>query len=636
MKKLLSLGGLAIVLVLFLVVNILFNALFTSTRFDLTENKLYTLSQGAKGVLSKLNDPVKLKFYFSRKLLSGSDAAPLIGYGDRVRELLDEFVASSGGKLTLEVFDPEPFSEEEDRAVGFGLSGAPVTAGGEKAYFGLAATGTTDKEEVIPFFDQRKEESLEYDITKLVYNLSNPKKKVVGLITKLPLEGDMMERMRNPRAAPEEWAILEQIRSQFDLRTLSDGIDAIEPGIDVLLIVHPQQLAQETLYAIDQYVLGGGKALVFVDPNCEVQKVQSDPNNPLSGMMADRSSTLGALFDAWGIEMKADELAGDRDNALRVNYGGQGVEYLVWLGFNKDKGNLSTTDFTTSQLGLVRMASAGILSKKDGATTEVTPLIETSKASQRVPKSQVQFGPNPPGLLQSFKSGDEKLMLAARVSGTAKTAFPDGDPKPKTPPADGAKPEEPKPALKESQGPINVIVVADTDMLGNNFWADVRDLFGIQKIMIKTADNCDFLLNALDNLSGSNDLISLRSRGKYQRPFDKVAEIRKDAEVRFRQREKELEDQLRDTETKISELQRGKGDSAGDGDVILTDEVLAEIKKFRDEQVKTRQDLRRVKHDLLQDVEGLGRNVTLLNLLGVPALVLLFSIAFLTRNKSHR
>ncbi|MBK7876762.1 MAG: GldG family protein [Planctomycetes bacterium] len=629
MKKLLSLGGLALVLVLFLVVNVLFNALFTSTRFDLTENKLYTLSSGAKNVVSKLNDPVKLKFYFSRKLLAESDAAPLIGYGDRVRELLEEFVASSNGKLTLEVFDPEPFSEEEDRAVGFGLSGAPVTAGGEKAYFGLAATGTTDMEEVIPFFDQRKEESLEYDITRLVYNISNPKKKVVGLITKLPLEGDPMARMRNPRAAPEEWAILEQIRAQFDVRTLADGVTAIDKDVDVLLVVHPQQLVPETLYAIDQYVLGGGKAVVFADPHCEVQQVQRDPNNPLQDMMADRSSSLGALFDAWGIEMKADEIAGDRDNALRVNYGGQGVEYLVWLGFNKDKGALSTTDFTTNQLGLVRMATAGILSKKDGGTTSITPLIETSKASQRIQKSQIQFGPNPPGLLQSFKSGDEKLMLAARVSGPAKTAFPDGSPKAKEPPVDGAtKPEEPA-TIQESKE-INVIVVADADLLSNNFWADIKDFLGIQKIMIKTADNCDFLLNALDNLSGSNDLISLRSRGKYQRPFDKVVQIRKDAEVKFRQREKELEDKLRDTETKISELQRGK---EGEGAIVLNEEQIAELEKFREEQVKTRQDLRRVKHDLLQDVESLGRTVTLANLAIMPLLILGFALAFLLRKK---
>lgn len=630
MKKLLSLGGLALVLVLFLVANILFNALFTSTRFDLTENKLYTLSPGAKGVLQKLNDPVKLKFYFSRKLLSESDAAPLIGYGDRVRELLEEFVASSGGKLALEVFDPEPFSEEEDRAVGFGLQGAPISASGEKIYFGLAATGTTDKEETIPFFDQRKEESLEYDVTKLVYNLSNPTKKVVGLITKLPLEGDMMARMRNPRAAPEEWAILEQIRSQFELRTLNDGVETIEPGIDVLLVVHPQQLAQETLYAIDQYVLGGGKALVFVDPHCEAQQVPSDPNNQLQAMMADKSSSLGTVFDAWGIELKADDIAADRDNALRLqdpNGGGQ-VDYLQYLGFAKDKGSLSTTDFTTSQLGLLRLGTAGILSKKDGATTEVTPLIETSKNSQRIAKSQVQFGPNPTGLLQSFKSGDEKLMLAARISGSAKTAFPNGSPKP----SDGASPEAAAASLKESKGPINVIVVADADMLENRFWVNVQNFLG-QKLMMKSADNGDFLLNALDNLSGSNDLISLRSRGKYQRPFDRVAEIRKDAETRLRQREQELEAKLRDAEDKITQLQRGK---EGSQELVVSEDVLNEIKKFREEQVKTRQDLRKVKFDLLKDVKGLGTSVTLVNLLAVPGIVLLFSIAFLGRKKNQR
>ena len=396
----------------------------------------------------------------------------------------------------------------------------PVNAGGEKLYFGLAGTSTTDQEETIPFFQQSKEESLEYDVTKLIFNLSNPTKKIVGLLTKLPLQGDPMERMRNPRAEPDEWFILEQIRSQFELRTLSDGADRIEPDIDVLLIVHPQQLAEQTLFAIDQFVLGGGKALVFCDPHCEVQQVRQDPNNPLQGMMADRSSSLGSIFDAWGLEMPAEELAGDRDSALRVGTReGTPVEYLVWLGLVNDKGSFASTDFVTKELKNVNIASAGILKKKEGATTEITALFETTRQSQRVQRSAVQFGPDPARLMQSFHSGDEKLMLAARIHGAVKTAFPGGNPKRDEPSAEnGATPApEPEP-LKESKGAINVIVVADADMLENSFWVRIQNFLGIQKIAVPNADNCTFLMNALDHLSGSDDLISLRSRGKYQRP----------------------------------------------------------------------------------------------------------------------
>ena len=630
MKKLLSVGGLFLVLGLFLAANLLFNTLLRSSRMDLTENKLYTLSSGTKSVVSKLNEPVKLKYYFSKKL--AGEAGALLGYSDRVRELLEEVASHSNGNVTLEVYDPEPFSEEEDRAVGYGLQGVPVNAGGEKLYFGLAGTGTLDQEEVIPFFQQSQEESLEYDITKLVYNLSNPKKRVIGMITKLPVEGDMMERMRNPRAEPEEWFILEQIRGQFELRTIGDGVDKIEDGIDVLLVIHPQQLSQETLFAIDQYTLGGGKVLAFVDPHCEVQEVREDPQNPMQSMMADRSSTLGPLFDAWGIQMKADELAADRATALRVNNGGQPIEYLVWMGLRHDKGNFSTADFVTSQLETVNIASSGILSKAENGTTEITPLIETTRESQRIQKTMIQFGPDPARLIQSYKSGEEKLMLAARISGAVKTAFPNGNPKPAEPPADGAAPAPVPEPLKESRGPINVIVVADADLLANRFWTSVQNIFG-RRIASPTASNCTFMMNALDNLSGSNDLISLRSRGKYQRPFEVVAEIRKDAETKFHQREKELEDTLRDTESRINELQRGK---EGAQQFVLTPEQQVELEKFRDEQLKTRKELRRVKHDLLAEVESLGSKLKWLNCLLMPAAVAAFAALFLGARSANR
>jgi ABC-type uncharacterized transport system involved in gliding motility auxiliary subunit len=352
--------------------------------------------------------------------------------------------------------------------------------------------------------------------------------------------------------------------------------------------------------------------------------------------MADKSSTLGPVLDAWGLEMRAEEIAGDRDTALRVGTGGGGsAEYLVWLGLSRDKGNFAAGDFVTGELNTVNFASGGILSKKDGATTEVTPLFETSKQSQRVPKSSIQFGPDPARLMQSFVSGDEKLMLAARVSGPAKTAFPGGNPKPAEPPANGDPAPEKAPALAESNGPINVIVVADADMLHNEFWVKIQNFLGIQKIAMPVADNCTFLLNALDNLSGSNELISLRSRGRYQRPFDKVVALQKDAEQRSGARRRDLEKTLQDTEQKINEMQRGKEGTAAE--FILTPEQEAEIAKWEDEKIKARTELRRVQHDLLKDVESLGRRVTLINTFAVPAALVAFAVYFLvSRSKGRR
>jgi ABC-type uncharacterized transport system involved in gliding motility auxiliary subunit len=396
-------------------------------------------------------------------------------------------------------------------------------------------------------------------------------------------------------------------------------------------VVHPQGIAPKTLFAIDQFVLRGGKVLAFVDPHCEVQEVKQDPQNPMASMMANRSSDLGPLLAAWGLEMSADELAGDRDSALRVGYGAQPVEYLVWLGLRKATGGLDGDDFVTSQLDTVNVASAGILKKKDGATTEITPLMQTSSSSMRVPKTSVQFGPDPGRLLESFVSADEKMTIAARVNGPAKTAYPDGEPK--EAPSDGSVPAETAAdSLKESQGPINVIVVADADLLHDQFWTRVQNFFG-QRLALPTASNGDFVVNALDNLSGSNDLISLRSRGRFSRPFDKVAEIRRDAETRFRQKEKELEDKLADTERKISELQSNK---EGTSAMILSPEQQAEIERFREERLKTRKELRKVKHELQKDIEGLGTKLKFVNVGLMPFVIILSALGLAAFRSSRR
>lgn len=618
MKNLISTTGLLIAVVLFLAVNIFSETAVKSARADLTENKLYTLSDGTRSVLKNLQEPVTLRFYFSKKL--AGEAPGLQSYAQRVQELLEEYVAHAGGKLKLEVADPEPFSEEEDRAVGYGLKGIPATASGELLYFGLAATNLTDQEETIPFFQETKEESLEYDITKIVYNLANPKKKVVGLLTKLPMEGNPMERMRNPNADVQPWFVVDQIQQMFELRTVAPTSAKIDADIDVLMIVHPQGLGPETLYAIDQYVLGGGKVLAFLDPHCEGQEVRPDPQNPMAAMMANRSSDLGPLLGAWGLEMSTEEMAGDRDVALRVNFQNQAVDYLVYLGLRKQKENLAKDDFVTAQLDTLNLATVGILKKKDGATETVTPLLQTSANSMRIQKSMVQFGPDPKRMLESFVSGKEKLMLAARVNGPAKTAYPDGQPKAHE---EGSPPPAADPnQLKESKGPINVIVVADADLLQDQFWTRTQNFFG-QRIAVPTAGNADFTINAIDNLSGSNDLITLRSRGRFNRPFDKVLEIRKAAETSFHQKEKELEDKLADTEKKIADLQTSKDNKSS---AILSPEQQKAIEGFRDEKVKTRKELRKVKHEMQKDIESLGTTLKFVNIGLMPALVILAAI----------
>jgi ABC-type uncharacterized transport system involved in gliding motility auxiliary subunit len=622
MKALVSWFGLALVLVLFLAFNVFSGTMLTRGRIDLTENKLYTLSQGTKNVLANLNDPVTLRFYFSKKLAAEA-ATGVVAYAQRVRELLEEYVANAHGKITLEVADPEPFSETEDKAVQYGLKGVPANAGGENLYFGLAGTGAgTAEDQAIPFFQPDKEDSLEYEITKLVFNLSNPKKKVIGLLTTLPMDGDPMARMMNPRAKPQEpWVALEYLRQTFDVKVIPPTAEELEKDLDVLVIVHPQNLSQGMLYSIDQFVLGGGKVVAFLDPFCMMQPVPEDPQNPMKSMMADRGSSLGVLGDAWGIEMSKDDIAADKDLALRVP-SGQGqppVDSVVFIGFKKEKEGLDKTDFTTSQLKSMNVAYAGILRKKDGATTTVTPLIETTTDSMRIEKSKVQFQSSPAELLESFHSSGEKLMLAARINGPAKTAFPEGKPKAATEPSDAPTPPPAADSLKESKGPINVVVVADADMLADGLWVSVQNFFN-QRIAQPFADNGAFLVNVVDNLSGSNDLISLRSRGRSLRPFDKVVEIRREAESKYRQKEKDLEAKLRDTEEKISKL---AGNPDQNGTVIRTPEIQAEIERFRDDRDQTRKELRKVKHDLQSEIDDLKTS-------------LLWKVAFLVRSSFSR
>ena len=607
--KLISFGGILLAIVLLITINILINVTFKSARLDLTEDNLYTLSQGTENIIDGLQEPVTLRFYFSEKLASSVPA--LMNYGRQVRELLEEYVSESNGKVNLIVLDPEPFSETEDQAVEHGLQGVPIDNVGSTAYFGLVGTNSTDDKEVIPFFQMEKEASLEYDITRLVYKLSNSKKQVVGVLSTLPLEGSGPDNPMLGMQGEPEWMVMSQMKQMFDVRTLSKELAKVPAEVDVLMLVHPKGLSDKTLFAIDQFVLGGGRVLVFVDPHSESEQTTPNPQNPMAA--TEKSSDLPKLFDQWGIELAKGQLAGDIETASRVSMsqGGrpQAIDYVLWLQLREN--NIAQNDFVTGDLDQITMATPGYLKAKDGAKTQFTPLFETGEKSMSIPVARVQFRLDPVGLLNSYRPGGKKLTLAARVTGPVKTAFPDGPP-------EGEKGDW----LKESKEDINVIVVADTDMLEDRFWVNVQNFFG-QRIAIPRANNGAFVINSIENLSGSNDLISLRSRGNFSRPFLKVKEIQRDAEKSFRDKEQQLQQKLRETEQKISELQRQK---ASDQSMILSPEQADEIQKFRDQRVKTRKELRSVQHELQKNIESLGTKLKFLNIGLIPILIILFAI----------
>ncbi len=634
MKNVNSITGLLLAAVLLIVINLFSNLVFQSARLDLTEGDIYSLSDGTKSIIGKIEEPITLRFYFSTKLLS--EIPSISNYGKRVKELLIEYENISSGNIKLIIVDPEPFSEQEDQAVQYGIQALPLGDGRTKAYFGLVGSNATDKEELIAFFQAEKEDSLEYDITKLVNQLSDNKKKVVGLMTSLPMTGAATNPMMMQQRGSSEWYILTQLKQFFEVTILETTLEKIPDNIDVLLMAHAKTLSDKTQFAIDQFVLNGGHALIFVDPFSEADAPpQAAQQNPQAAMNAVRNSNLEALFKAWGIELSAGKIVGDRVAASRVGVNtGQGVQpidYIAWLSLTPD--NFNADDFVTNSLKTITMGSAGhfniIKNATDSGATDgldtatngdnskykktITPLIQSSKTSMELEQMQFRFGINPISLLQNFKSEDKKLNIAVRINGIAKTAFPEGAPK-------GM--EGITTIIKESKEPINIIAVADTDMLEDKFWVNIQNFLG-QKLAMPRANNDAFLINAIDNLSGSNDLISLRTRGRSSRPFTTVVQLKREAEQEFQAKEKALQAKLNQTEQKLNAMQQQK---QGQNAAILSLEQRQEIEKFRATQVSTRKELRAVQHELGKSIEQLGTKLRFINIALIPLLIALFAV----------
>lgn len=633
-KKLLSVSALALAAILFLAVNLAGNALLRGARLDLTENRLYTLSEGSKNVLSGIEEPVTLRFFYSEKL--SNQLPQLKPYGSRVRELLEEYASRSRGKIRLEIIDPEPFSEAEDRAAQAGIQGVPLDqSSGRLFYFGLQGTGSTDQTAVIPFFQQEREQFLEYELTKLVHSLNDPKKPVLAILGDLPLEygpGGVMAAMRG-QAQP--YFIFSQLKERFDVRVLKPDVDRIGDDVGVLMVAHPKSIGAPAKYAIDQFVLRGGRAIVFVDPHNESLAQQPGPMG-MPNIGEPQSSNLKELFEAWGVTFDESKFVADAGMAIRVATGEgqrrQAVDYVAWLSASEEARNQE--DVVTGEIGNLNLASAGAFRAREGATTTLSPLVLSSTRAELMPVDKIRFSPRPEVLLAEIKPSGERYVLAARLSGPVKSAFPDGPPPPpakegeegaKEEAKDGQEKPAPLPAhLAESKGPVNLILVGDSDMLEDRFWVRVQDFFG-QRIGTPIASNADFVINGVDNLSGSDDLISLRSRGRSVRPFDVVSELRREAGQQFLAQEQALQRKLEETEKQIAELQskaKGSGSQA-----LLSAEERAAIEGFREEMVRTRRELRDVQLQLNQGIERLAFATKFVNIGLVPILVMLIAVA---------
>ena len=619
MNKILTTSSLLMAVVMLLAVNIISDKTLSAARVDLTESQLYTLSDGSKNILMNLEEPITLRFFLSQKLVTGLPS--ISGYAIRVRELLEEYQRIAEGNLKLMMIDPEPFSEAEDQAEGYGLQGVPVDNSNTMFYFGLAGTSSTDDEETIPFFTPNRAEFLEYDLTKLVYQLANPKQKVVGLMSTLPIQGDAPTSPLLQQKGVEPWMIVDHIKQLFEVRQLEADIEAIPDEIDVLMLVYPKGFSDGTLYAIDQFVLKGGRIIVFADPYSEAYEPPTDPKNPFAAMQAPRNSEFGRLFDAWGIEVASDKVVGNLRTAqkVQVRKGNSAtvVTYPVWMDLNGEQ-YFNADDIITGKLGNMVLGTPGAIVKKGDVGTEIIPLIESGEKSMQIETTKLGFFAEPENLVRNFKP-EGKFTLAARITGKVKTAFPDGKPEAEDEEDEETKSEDNDSAhLTESAEAINIIVVADTDILEDKFWVRVQNIFG-QRIALPHAANATFVSNALDNLSGSNDLISVRNRGSFARPFTRVEEIQREAEQEFRNKEKELRARLQETDQKIREMQKQK--RGGGNDLMLSFKQQEEIGRFRDEKIKIRKELRNVQHELQKNIERLETQMKFINIGLMPLLI---------------
>ncbi|KFN48355.1 GldG family protein [Arenimonas metalli] len=580
-------------------------------RLDLTDKGLYTLSDGTRNLLGRIEEPVRLKLYYSEH--ATRELQQFRVFATRVRELLEEVATRSGGQVRLEVIDPEPFSEAEDEAEAYGLQSIPLGTSGDKLYFGLVGVNSTDGETVMPFIQPDKEAFLEYDVAKLISTLSVDAQPVVGLISGLPT-GPTMDPTGRGGAG---WVVDRQVSELFELRRLQGHPTDIAGDVDLLMVVHPKELPEDTLYAIDQFVMRGGRLLVFVDPDSEADESAIDPLDPLS-VAVPRSSDLPALFQAWGIQYDPNRLVLDEKHALQVQPDPNGlpVRHLAVLGLGREA--LNQDDVVTGELQTLNVSSAGALGLTRESTLVMEPLAQSSSASALGDVAAVRDAvADPDRLREGFRPGGQPHVIAARFTGPLRSAFPDRT---------GEK------HLAESLAPVNLVVVADTDVLADRMWVQVNDFLG-QPVFNAFASNGDFVYNAVDNLVGNADLIAVRTRASATRPFERVAALRRSAEARYRSSEQRLQQQLDDLEQQLAALQQPGADGQAQA---LSAQQQAEILRFQDEKLRMRRELRDVQHRLNADIEALGDRLKLINILGMPALVVLVALGVAWRRWSRR
>jgi ABC-type uncharacterized transport system involved in gliding motility auxiliary subunit len=628
-------GRKLLVLALLLVGLVLANYLASSLpwRIDATAEHIYTLSPGTKALLGKIGEPITLDLYFSKD--TGGQFIEYKNYAERVQEMLRQYGRAAHGKITLNLINPAPDTPEEERATAAGLEPQTLQDGADPFYFGLVAT-QADQQKAIPSFTPQREQFLEYDLSELLYGVQETDKKKLGLITSLPLQGTPGMPMMGQPGQPGQYVVTEW-EDTFAIVPVDSTVTALPDGLDALAIIHPENLTPKLQFAIDQFLLAGKPVFIAVDPSSQYFKRQGGQAAMFNGPPPNVSSDLPILFGGWGLTYNPQKVVGDNTDALSAqNANGSSVKYPVWLGLEHD--NFNPQALPTAQLASLWFVEAGSLGLKPGTSLTFTPLVQSSPQAGELDAATLQFA-QPDDLARQIKP-EGKQTIAALVTGKFQTAFPNGSPKDETP-ADPSKPDAAKtapaapsakdgsPSLKESKGTSTLIVVADTDWLFDDYTLRKFNYLG-QNAAEPLNDNLSFAANALDFLSGSEDLLSIRGKGNSLRPFKVVRAMEASAGDKYREKLTALETQLNDVQAKLTELQGKKTDG---NKLVASPEVTKTIEDFQKQDAKLRGERRQIRLALRTDIDALENRLLALNLLVVPVLVCVFGLWFYRKRK---
>ncbi len=610
-----------ILLIGFFAANFISNNYFSGWQIDATANKQHSLSPGSIKTLQELQENIDVYFYYSKRL--NYDLPDHALFASQVKNLLEQYRRISNGRIRLHTIDPEPYSEQEDLAMQNGLRPLSLYGGTQQAYFGLYARSGLGNAATIQQFTPSRAALLEYDLTRIFYAMLHPKLPKIGVITSLPMDADYFSPLARGDGAPAPWFFWLQLQQSYQLEKLSENISAVPDHVQALLIAHPKNLTEQAVYAIDQFMLRNGKAVILFDPHSEAGAARKTANKEMPA----QNSDFGKLLDHWGVMIDPQFVVGDKSLAHRVTIDStesgdrapqQAVHYLPWLRLGADQMNVH--DVLSANTNKINLATAGAIERKPDTALQLTPLMQTTTHSMKIPAEKIRYMPNPEEILADFQDSGEVYTVAARLTGNLTSAF-DRAP---TPGKDIAMPE----FIAKSQSPANIILLADSDMADDRFWVQIPETLRAGYIM-PSADNGDFILNAIDNILGGDAFLGLRTRDSASRPLTRLNNIRNQAEDKFSAEQKELQSKLKGLQEKLQELQSESREKQAEN----WQQTLAAAQQ---DVLTTRSALRRVQLDLSRDIQGIENAIRLILILIWPllwAIAVLFVIRTLRRRK---